>query len=486
MRRFLSYTRFLALAAFLLLSGACGKSFRPDDLIIDKDNPMYVNLFAYNMMKGYYLWADEVEEALGNWAMDEPDPVAKVESLRYRDADGKLVDRWTKLYEDFDSFYDYVSGTRKSFGFDCKFYYANEEKTRVVAAILYTYAGGPAREAGLKRGDSIWEVNGKALTPDNYARIFNEEIFSGDQVTLTMLDGTKETLTSVEMYENPIQLATVFDRGGRKVGYLHFTSFTLDCWQELVDIFKDFKAQGIRDLILDVRYNGGGYALTEGFLASMLVPEADVTAGNVLSTEIYNSWLSEIYGVHKILLKTEHVREVDGKDKVFSTQGANPGISHLYAIVESSSASATEALIEDLYPYLPVTVVGRQTSGKYCAGQMRRATEWYEMNAEQLGNLAVGKNHVAGWGIYVMYARFADRDGVTRCMPDGLKPDYVVRDSPADGYQLGDPRETMLAATLALIDGVAPVSAQSFVPRSAPEELPLERPTFRIVTPETR
>ena len=481
MRRFLSYLRGFVLAGVLLLAGACGNPFSPDD-ILDRNKLKYVNLFAYNMMNSFYLWADEIRDGLDAWEMDEADPVAKVESLCYRGADGQLVDRWTALYEDFDAITGYVSGTRKTFGFDVTFYYASEERTRIVGAVNYTYADSPARKAGLRRGDVIWEVNGQALTPDNYAQVYQEEIFGGDQVTLTLADGTKMSMTSVEMYENPIQLVSVLDRGGRKVGYLNYTSFTLDSWQELIDIFTEFKGQGIKDLILDLRYNGGGYAATEAFLASMLAPEADVTAGNVLSTEVFNSTLSEVYGVQETCLTTEHYQTVGGKKTLFSTQGANPGISHLYAIVEHGSASASEALIGDLYPYVPTTIVGRQTQGKFCSGLLRRATDWYESNAEQLGSLAAGKEYVGGWGIYVMFSRFADRNGVTRCMPNGLEPDYTVRDNPFDGYGLGDPRETMLAATLSLIDGASPAPAQLRARTPAPEPLPLALPAFRIVS----
>ena len=51
-----------------------------------------------------------------------------------------------------------------------------------------------------------------------------------------------------------------------------------------------------------------------------------------------------------------------------------------------------------------------------------------------------------------MYSRYADRNGKTLSMPDGIAPDYEVADNPMDGYDLGDPKETMLAYALGLID----------------------------------
>ena len=61
--------------------------------------------------------------------------------------------------------------------------------------------------------------------------------------------------------------------------------------------------------------------------------------------------------------------------------------------------------------------------------------------------------YVDNWGMYVMYSRYADCNGVTLSMPDGIAPDYEVGDDPLDGHDLGDPEETMLAFTLRLIDG---------------------------------
>lgn len=76
------------------------------------------------------------------------------------------------------------------------------------------------------------------------------------------------------------------------------------------------------------------------------------------------------------------------------------------------------------------------------------ADSWYDevKDALEEGEYEVAKPYVENWGIYVMYARYADCNGVTLSMPDGIAPDYEVEDDPLDGYPLGDSRETMLAA----------------------------------------
>lgn len=467
----------ILIALALLLTCACGKIVSPSG---GDDVTGYVNIFAYNTMRIYYLWADEIADKIADWKMNE-EPVAKVKSLRYKDTRGNEIDHWTELYENFDDFYGVVSGNRLSYGFEYKLFYGDKAKTRVVAPIIYTYAGSPARAAGLQRGQCIVKVNGKVMTPDNYQEISMNELRGGEHVTLTFSDGTEKTLAAAQLYEDPMLETRVFDCGGKAVGYLHYTSFTLDSCEDLIRVCKEFKEQGVRELILDLRYNNGGYAFTEELFASMLAPEADVAAGHILTTEVFNSRITKELGKQETPFRTEFTIESDGQKHTFDTREANLGIDRLYAIVDSGSASASESLLCELYPYLDITLVGGQTRGKYCSGLMIRAEKWYETNADELGDEAKGIDFVKGWGIYVMYSRFADKDGVTRCMPDGLKPDRAVADDPSDGYALGDPRETMLAATLALAG--YPAAAPSAAPRSlapAPVALPSDRPAARV------
>ena len=89
--------------------------------------------------------------------------------------------------------------------------------------------------------------------------------------------------------------------------------------------------------------------------------------------------------------------------------------------------------------------------------------------------------------MYLMYSRFADKDGVTRCMPDGLIPDVVVDDDPRDGIPLGDPAEVMLARTLSLCGYTpAPQAARRSAPVPAREKAEVQplRPGFGLMIKE--
>ena len=476
-----------------------------------KNTYLYVNTFTRNMMNLYYLWNAEIKDGIDSWE-DTDEPIAKVADIRYhRTVDGKRADtdRWTKLYDDFSTFVGRVSGYQKTYGFDFSLYVYDSDYTSACAVVTLTYADSPARKAGLQRGDTIVKVNGKTLPlvkdkngnvslSSQATQIITDELMGGDSVEITLHGGKTVKMNALQMYEDPVVLSRVFDCGGKKVGYLVYTSFTMDSGKDLVRVAKELKAEGIQELILDLRYNGGGYTFTERVLASILAPEAVVTAGNVLATEVYNAGLTEYYRKNNKDTDTYFevvVTDRDAKGEVIrscSTEGANLGISKLYAIVGSSSASASEAILCDLYPYMDITLVGQQTHGKFCSGFLMEGPEFYDDYADQLDEDLVkkGKQYTDNWGLYVMVSRFADKDGVTRCMPDGLAPDVKVSDSPVDGCQLGDPQESMLAEALKLCGYISKTPAAR---KMAAEPLPFEplpgidpfRPEFglRIILP---
>ena len=459
---------------------------------------LYVNTFARNTMNLYYLWNAEIADAINAWK-DTDEPIGKVADIRYHTGTGSNrvdVDRWTKLYDDFSAFYGTVTGNKKTYGFDFALYGYDDET--VCAVVTYTYADSPARKAGLQRGDVIVTVNGKTMTRASSGAgklsqeaidIVYNELMGGDKSKLGLLryDASQDAYTqmtlsmdSAEMYEDPVLLSKVFDCGGKKVGYLVFTSFTLDACEDLVRVAKEFKAEGVSELILDLRYNGGGFVFTERVLAALLAPEAEVLAGSVLSTEVFNDNLSEFYKSKNEDTNTYLETVVVDKDsngeliRSCTTEGANIGITKLYAIITSGSASASEAILCDLFPYLDITLVGQQSHGKFCSGVMMEGPAFYEDYKDQLDDTTVkqGKKYTDNWGLYVMYSRFADKNGVTRCMPDGLAPDIKVKDNPQDGYQLGSPQETMLAVAL----GLAGYEAKAPAARKADTgRLPLER-----------
>ena len=479
----------IGLVALPLLLAGCAKQVPDEYGQLDDETKLqrkYVNTFAWNVMDTYYLWRDEIASALEKWKNWE-EPVRKVADIRYKDAAGKDIDRWTLLTDDYASLIGGVSGHTRTIGMDFDLYYADKTKTRICAVVTYTYNLGPAAKAGLGRGDVILTVDGREMTPDNYKEIVRDRLLGGGTVKLGLSDGRSVTVTAVDMYEDPVQTIRILERpGGKKVGYLHYTSFTLDSCEDLTVVFRQFKEAGIDDLVLDLRYNSGGYLIAEEVLASLLAPVSVVDAGRVLSQEIYGSGMPEEGRSGPTLFKTGFMFRKDGALQVVSTAGANPDLPRLYVLVTENSASASESLVCGLRPYMDVILVGGRTSGKYCAGYLIAATNWYESVKESLeeGEYEKALPYVDNWGIYVMYARYADCNGVTLSMPDGIAPDFEAEDDPLDGYALGDPGETMLATALGLIEGRTRSAAAPSGPRLTPVPEAPRRPGAGLLVGE--
>ena len=232
-----------------------------------------------------------------------------------------------------------------------------------------------------------------------------------------------------------------------------FTSFTLKSCERLIEACSYFKSEGVEELILDLRYNGGGYVFTQQVIASMLAPAANVEAGDILETTVYNKLLTQYYGNGATKLSYTHEVKVNDETLSYDTSNANIGITKLYAILDEGSASASESLLTVLMPYLPVIIVGQQSHGKFCTGVPYGLMEWYSESTSSASTLAKINKIAGNWGLYVMIGRFADKNGITPCMPDGFTPDYKAEDNPKEGKALGDPEESMLAAVIAVIEG---------------------------------
>lgn len=444
-------TRILALAAILLVMTGCHRRVGPTPLDPETEATYRsVNMFAMNTMRQYYLWVSEISDKLSAWKSDE-EPIAKVKEIRYKSPDGSDIDRWTQVTDDYNSFFESVNGTGLTYGFDYSFYRLDAGSNRLSMVVLYTNPEGPAEDAGLKRGDVIIAVNGEALTMSNYEAIY-KEINSSDSFRFTTIDGMTSELKARRMVQKQVLLSKTFDCTPGLTGYIHYLSFTAESCDELIKAMHSFKEEGIRQLIIDLRYNTGGLAKAEEVFISMLAPQACVEAGDIFETSVFNDDLTELWGNDPVRFATNFNFTTGGQEYAFDTSDANPGLDKIYFIVTGSTASASEALITELLPYTDVELIGEDTYGKYCSGIVMNATDWYDDVKDQLKDQEYkeGRKYSENWGIYCMLSRFADKNGDTPCMPAGFTVDKpcTASDNPVDGHQLGDPSETMLALAL--------------------------------------
>ena len=259
------------------------------------------------------------------------------------------------------------------------------------------------------------------------------------------------------------------------MGYLHFTGFTLDASKDLVDVFRQFKADGIRELVLDLRYNTGGYVTTGQVLASMIAPPDVVQRKEIFNKDVFNSILGPKMNAETRFAPTMEI-ELSGGKTMLNMLNANPGIERLWVLVTGQSASASESLICGLKPYMDVHLVGSRTYGKFCGGYLITAENWFKQLEKQKTDIDFTEayRYTKNWGLYVIASRYADCNGVTLSMPEGIPADIEAYDDPLDGHPLGDPSESMLSVALGRMGG-QPVAKPT---KGAIErlEVPFEKP----------
>ncbi|WP_071147375.1 S41 family peptidase [Bacteroides ihuae] len=453
---------FSVLASIMFLS-----SCNDDDDPVDDEGAVpaatqKVNQFALDVLQDVYLWSSEIPTVD---VSTETDPIAMVKRIR------NSADHWTTLTDDVAGLNDNFAGEGTSFGYSLGVYLFSNSETDCYAVVQFVYPGTPAEKAGLKRGDIIQLMNGTNITTSNYTNLFYSPTIDLGMANLSDTsirpNGITVSLTAVDMYQDPVNVYKVIDAGTHKIGYLFYTDYVLKSHAKLLEVFNSFKAEGVTDVVLDLRYNGGGYSLTAQLLSSILAPNNIVASGDqIYLQQTWNDayskyWKSQGEDLNEYYKYNFSYENEEGVNESLSVQDANLNGLNLYVLVSGGTASASEATITGLSPYMSVKTIGEQTAGKYCGGIVFTPDMIYKSPDKALDN----------WGIYAMVYRYSDKNGNTPCMPDGFKPTYEVVDNFFDGYSMGDEAEPLLAKALEVITGNISASAKktralSFTPRA--------------------
>lgn len=274
-----------------------------------------------------------------------------------------------------------LGGVAGDFGFSVFFASTNDLR------IKYVYATSPAGVQGLKRGYQITKINGSTDINTSDARIdyvVNAIFGSSPTVAMTVLkpDGTSQdvTITKANYNINPVLFTKTYTVGPKKVGYIVFNSFTTNSTDFLDAAFTQFSTDGITELVVDLRYNGGGSVATSEAFTNLIAPTAQ--NGKVMYTTYWTQTMQDnqatILQNQKFYAKgndgvTRMYSYFDysykptvaaGNQEVFAKRGSLNGLTRVYFIVTSSTASASELLINNLKPVIDVKLIGKKTYGK--------------------------------------------------------------------------------------------------------------------------
>lgn len=369
----------LIAAVFLLTLAACRKNDKPTPP--PESKVPSVNDSMYFLFKDQYLWNDVIPDS----ATFKPNSYAKTEDMfnaliAFKKQNGNNLDKYSFL--DDGTIAGEIGGVSGGFGMDVNYNELND--LRVVSV----YPGSPAYQKGIRRTWRITAINGDAnLAYDgesvggsgvNITKVV-KGVYQSDQTDLTFLkpDGSSEIirLNAANYNINPVLYSNILNLSGKKVGYIVFNEFiALNKAQPYIDpVFDNFISNGITDLVVDLRYNGGGAVETTEYLANLIAPVSVGTNINLMYSEYFNANLSAHQ--YSNYLRT---RIVPGYSyswgDVFDSWVANAAslfkkvktlnLSNVVFIGSGQTASASELLINVLKPYMGVKLVGDVTYGK--------------------------------------------------------------------------------------------------------------------------
>ena len=402
--------------------------------------------FVYRGMNEIYLYKADVPVLANNYFASQTerndflDNYATPEDLFY---DGLTAsqDRFRFIVDDYVELENSFSGISKTSGLSYGLVRYCSSCSEVFAYVRYILPNTPAAESGLKRGDIINRVDGQQITDQNYGQLFAPDAFT---VGLATLDGstitsTDETfdLTKITDYNtNPIFIAKTLDVEGQKVGYLMYNSFTADYDPQLNDAFSQFKADGVTDLILDLRYNGGGSVRTATDLASMITGQFP---GQLFMKEEWNAEYQAYFESEapERLLNNFNTSIKSGESI------SSLSLSRVYIITTSRSASASELVINGLNPYINVIQVGETTTGKFQA-----SVTLYD--SSNFGRSNANPSHT--YAIQPLVLKSVNSAGVSDYI-NGLDPDVEVIENYRNLGVLGEVSEPMLNVAVNSIIG---------------------------------
>ena len=257
-----------------------------------------------------------------------------------------------------------------------------------VIYVTAVYQNSPAEKLGFVRGDVVKKINGVS-----YGTNYNAEVTPLNNAlngTSIVLEGFKSdgvtpynlTVTKAVFKSNPIYKTRVITAGAKKIGYLAYARFSNadNSNAALESAFASFATSGVTDLVIDLRYNGGGYVSTAENLINLIAPS---TVSGVMFSEYFNATMQAgnarilanqplldgagkiRYGSNGAMLTYANVNySVAGNTTSFAKKGTLGSVQNIVFIVSGSTASASELVINSLKPHMNVKLVGRTSYGK--------------------------------------------------------------------------------------------------------------------------
>ncbi len=438
---------------FLVISFLGLSCSKDDDNTYSAPKDLAAQNFMWQASNYWYFWQEDVP----NLADDRFANNEEYNAFLGSDADAGdffdnqlrfVDDRFTFYSPDYEEFTNSLSGISKNNGLS--FGLIQLDGDLLVGYVRYVIPDSDAASKQIFRGNYFTEVNGQRLNVNNYIDLLFGE---NDTYTLTMADyvndeftpnGLLVSLTKQENFqENPIYITNTFDINGTKIGYIFYRRFFEDYDDELNAAIGQLQAQGITELVLDLRYNPGGRVSSAVALASMIYDT------NTNQLFVKQRWNSKRQSDRSLGAKEQNfINEIDGE--AINSLGLN----RVFVLTTDRSASASELLINGLDPFMDVIQIGTTTTGKnefsltLVDDPDNNFPYTYNPSRESF------INPENSWAILLLCGRYENSVGFSE-FTSGLVPEIELEEDLLNLGTLGDLNEPLLARAIEAITGAS-------------------------------
>ncbi len=288
------------------------------------------------IMEEWYLWNDERPNLNSNNYSD---------LNTYFEDQLVAQDKWSFIADLEALLAFFRDGTYTGYGFDLQFENGNN-----IPYVSLVYDQSDLFNEGITRSWKLLEINNQSTSSMSEDQIRDK--LRDNSVSLLFESGSGElktlNLTKKEMNQNTVIKKAVIPTENKKVAYLVFDSFLDSSEAELNNAFDEFRTEGAEELVLDMRYNGGGSTKIANQLAGLIT-------GNLHKDEIFSKYIFN------------ESQSSENFSEAFSDQTSAYGFDRIFVITTSATASASELVINSLKPYMgaeKIILIGSTTHGK--------------------------------------------------------------------------------------------------------------------------
>lgn len=399
----------------LLLVNGCKKDKDP---VFDPGTDQYINDWVLDSMKVYYYWNNTLPNK----------PNYNLNPLQFFASIKNSNDRFSQLLNE-DVPESYPKTLYSSFGIDLVTLETNNTAQTLLRLVV---PGSDGSQAGLKRGERVLTIDGTAVNASNMSSL-TETSLKNSSITLEVEGYETPFIINGYLRPNPVYTTKIWDKGGKKIGYIFLNNFETRALPRLKEVFSDFQSQGVNELILDMRYNTGGEVSVAAALAAMITQasEQDIFLeyrGNNNAGTRRHTFGDEITKVFLPLNYSQYT-------------GLRLNINRIFLLTGTHTASAAELLINNLPPYIQTIRIGEHTLGKDMA----------EFELADHRNPKLAGNWVLWPLVFKVYNSTGKGDYSTGLQPDIEADELSIL--PLKAFD--DPEETLNSLAISRITGAA-------------------------------